>query len=199
GVVAVVVIVGLVKWIRVAAFEASVAKAKAESSMPKKHVSSYAQAKKNEAARMTEPQKLVESVKKVAPPQVVVAEEKPRLEKAVPEKVSVEKAPAEKTLSENPPEPKTIKAAAVKNVTAVVRAHSNSWLNVKIDGKTIFQGILKKGNFATWNAVKSVEISGKDIDELEFEVNGKSIGKLSRHDMKARKVRITPEGLTVEK
>jgi cytoskeletal protein RodZ len=86
-----------------------------------------------------------------------------------------------------------------KTAEVTVRAKMNSWLSVKADGQTVFRQILKKGSSETWHASKKIEISGKDVDVLEFEVNGKSIGKLSRRDVKARKVVVTPEGLTVEK
>jgi cytoskeletal protein RodZ len=86
-----------------------------------------------------------------------------------------------------------------KTAEVTVRAKMNSWLSVKADGQTVFRQILKKGSSETWRASKKIEISGKDVDALEFEVNGKNIGKLSRRDVKARKVVVTPEGLTVEK
>ena len=86
-----------------------------------------------------------------------------------------------------------------KSAEVTVRAKMNSWLSVKADGQTVFRQILKKGSSETWRASKKIEISGKDVDALEFEVNGKNIGKLSRRDVKARKVVVTPEGLTVEK
>lgn len=86
-----------------------------------------------------------------------------------------------------------------KMAEVTVRAKMNSWLSVKADGQTVFRQILKKGSSETWRASKKIEISGKDVDALEFEVNGKNIGRLSRRDMKARKVVVTPEGLTVEK
>jgi cytoskeletal protein RodZ len=85
------------------------------------------------------------------------------------------------------------------SATLTVRAGVTAWLTVKCDGSTVFKGSLKKGSFETWHAVKKIEISGKEVDGLEFEVNGKTIGKLGRHGAKARKVIVTPDGLTVEK
>jgi cytoskeletal protein RodZ len=85
------------------------------------------------------------------------------------------------------------------NVTVAVRAKSNSWLNVKVDGVTVFQTTLKKGAVQAWNAKKTIDISGRNMDELDIEVNGKAVGRLGRRNMKVKKVRITPEGLSVEK
>ncbi|MBF0593535.1 MAG: DUF4115 domain-containing protein [Candidatus Omnitrophica bacterium] len=96
--------------------------------------------------------------------------------------------------AQNAPEEK-----AVRRVTLAVRASVTAWLTVKCDGSTVFKGSLKKGSSESWNAAKKIEISGKEVDGLEYEVNGKTIGKLSRRDTKARRVIITPEGLSVEK
>jgi hypothetical protein len=104
------------------------------------------------------------------------------------------KAPAQTVTDQN-----TIAAKATKKVSVAVRAVNNSWLTVRVDGSPVFQGILKKGTSDSWSAAKTITISGKDIDQLEFEVNGKPIGRLNRRGVPAKRIRITPEGLTVEK
>jgi cytoskeletal protein RodZ len=100
------------------------------------------------------------------------------------EKVAPEAAPAVK---------------AVKKASLTVRAPITVWLKVRVDGSTVYQGSLKKGNFETWSGSKRVEVSGKGITQLELEVNGKSIGKLGRPDTNAKKIIVTPEGMSVEK
>ena len=85
-----------------------------------------------------------------------------------------------------------------KPVSVTVRASRKTWLRVKSDGDTLFQSVLKKGDVETWVADKQVEISG-GIDKLEFEINGKLIGKLGRQDRRAKTIRITKDGLTVQK
>ncbi|MBF0123642.1 MAG: DUF4115 domain-containing protein, partial [Candidatus Omnitrophica bacterium] len=90
-------------------------------------------------------------------------------------------------------------AKVSKKVSLTVRAKSTAWLNVKVDGNTVFQGSLKKNNHVTWDAQKKIELSGKDIDQLEYEANGKAIGKVGRPNSRVKKVIVTPEGLSVEK
>jgi len=85
-----------------------------------------------------------------------------------------------------------------KNVLLSVRAQKNTWLQVKVDGSTVFESILKKGVAETWVAQKEIELSGKNINQLEFEVNGKMIGSLGREDSQAKKVVITKNGLSVK-
>jgi hypothetical protein len=102
----------------------------------------------------------------------------------VSEKVTPEAAPAVK---------------AVKKASLTVRAPITVWLKVRVDGSTVYQGSLKKGNFETWSGSKKIEVSGKGITHLELEVNGKSVGKLGRPDTNAKKIIVTPEGMSVEK
>ena len=51
----------------------------------------------------------------------------------------------------------------------------------------------------SWSADNQIELSGKNIDQLDMEVNGKHIGSLGGGAHKIRKVLITQEGLTVKK
>lgn len=90
-------------------------------------------------------------------------------------------------------------ARSTGRVAVTVRAQTTTWITVRCDGATVFQDRLKKGTAESWSSAKKIEISVQDLGALEFEVNGKNIGKIARRDMKARKVIVTPEGLTVEK
>ncbi|MFA5087897.1 MAG: RodZ domain-containing protein [Candidatus Omnitrophota bacterium] len=91
------------------------------------------------------------------------------------------------------------KAKAEKNVSLTVMAKNNTWLQVKSDGVVVFQSTLQKGFPETWTADEKVELSGKNISELEFELNGKMIGSLGRSDRGARKLVVTKDGLSVKK
>ena len=49
------------------------------------------------------------------------------------------------------------------------------------------------------DADREILLSGKNINELDLEVNGSHLGALGSDQRRARKVRITKEGLTVNK
>ncbi len=87
----------------------------------------------------------------------------------------------------------------VTNISLTLRARKNSWLNVKADGQTVFQGTLSVGDVETWKANDKIEISGKNLNQLEFELNGRMIGTLGRADRKAKMVIIAKDGLKVVK
>ncbi len=98
------------------------------------------------------------------------------------------------------PPPAPIHSPAVnKNTTLTVKAKKNCWLQVKTDGNIVFQSALKKGDVNTWTANEKIEVTGKDINSLEYEVNGQMIGVLGRADREARKLIVTKEGMAVKK
>ena len=83
------------------------------------------------------------------------------------------------------------------NVTLTVRAKKNSWLRVISDDEVVFQSTLRLGSVETWIAKEEIQISGKNINFLEFELNGKMIGVLGREDRKVKKLIVTKDGLKV--
>lgn len=80
-----------------------------------------------------------------------------------------------------------------------VRAKENSWLRVKTDGKTIFQGMFRRGLSETWSAKEKLELSLGDAGAVELEVNGKRMPSLGRRGEAVKSVKITKEGLAVGK
>ena len=84
-------------------------------------------------------------------------------------------------------------------VEVAVRANKNTWIQVKADERIVFQMTLNKGAMESWSADNSIQISGRDLEQLDMEVNGKHIGSLGGGERKIKKVLITREGLTVKK
>ncbi len=106
---------------------------------------------------------------------------------------------------EIPPIPKPVQSPSItpvpviqKDIILTVRAKQNSWLRVKVDNDIVFQSTLRLGAVETWTADNEIEISGKNINQLEFDLNGKMIGTLGRKDRNAKKVVITKHGLSVK-
>jgi len=84
-------------------------------------------------------------------------------------------------------------------VEVAVRAIKDTWLRVKADGHVVFETTLSKGSMESWSADNQIELSGRDIEQLDMEVNGKHIGTLGGGERRIRRVLITQEGLTVKK
>jgi len=89
--------------------------------------------------------------------------------------------------------------SADNKVEVAVRASKDIWLLVKTDGRVVFETTLSKGSMESWSADNRIELSGRDIELLDMEVNGKHIGPLGGGERKIKKVLITQEGLTVKK
>ncbi len=103
----------------------------------------------------------------------------------------------EAPLKEEEPSPSP-PAKQAKEVRLTVKAKKSGWLQVKVDGSLVFQSILNSGATETWEAEQSIELSGKNIHSLEYEVNGKVLGELGRNDRSARRVVITKDGFSVK-
>lgn len=84
-------------------------------------------------------------------------------------------------------------------VEVAVRATKDTWIQVKTDDKVVFQMTLSKGSMESWSAQKRIQLSGRNIEQLDMEVNGKHIGTLGGGERRIRRVLITQEGLTVKK
>jgi cytoskeletal protein RodZ len=144
-----------------------------------------------------------EEVKKEEPPQ-----EEVKLEPPAPPPVPVAVAPVEEPAQEAKPiepEPRMIEAKSRpapengKPVNLTVRAKKKGWLQVKVDGNTVFQSSLQKGAVENWQADDKIELTGNNILALELEVNGKMIGSVGRGgEGRARKLIVTKDGLSVK-
>jgi hypothetical protein len=84
-------------------------------------------------------------------------------------------------------------------VEVAVRAVKDTWIQVKADDRIVFETTLSKGSMETWDADDHIELSGRHIEQLDMEVNGRHVGSLGGGERRIRKVLITKEGLTVKK
>jgi len=84
-------------------------------------------------------------------------------------------------------------------VEVAVRATRDTWMQVKADDKVVFQMTLNKGAMEDWTAENRLQISGRNLEQLDMEVNGRHIGSLGNGERRIRRIVITKEGLTVKK
>ena len=78
-----------------------------------------------------------------------------------------------------------------------IRAKEDCWLKAVVDGKVVFQNILKKGRFETWEADERIELSLGNAGGIELEVNGKLFSPLGRRGQVVKRILINKEGLQV--
>ncbi len=80
-----------------------------------------------------------------------------------------------------------------------IHALDDCWVQARLDGKVIFQNILKKGRFESWTAEDKVELSLGSAGGVRLEVNGKIIPSLGRKNQVVKNIVITKYGLKVGK
>jgi cytoskeletal protein RodZ len=96
--------------------------------------------------------------------------------------------------------PSTITIPQDKPVTSIklgIRAKEDCWIQLKADGRMIFQNILKKGRYESWKADKKIEFSLGNAGVVDLEVNGKLVSNLGRRGQVIKNIVITREGLTI--
>ena len=89
-------------------------------------------------------------------------------------------------------------AAPAVNVRLILRAKADCYVQVKTDGHTVFQGILKKAKAATWTAKEKISLSLGNAGAVELEVNGRPIPPLGRKGQALKNIVITRDGLSVQ-
>lgn len=80
-----------------------------------------------------------------------------------------------------------------------IHALDDCWVQARLDGKVIFQSVLKKGRFESWTAEDKVELSLGSAGGVRLEVNGKIIPSLGRKNQVVKNILITKYGLKVGK
>jgi cytoskeleton protein RodZ len=87
-----------------------------------------------------------------------------------------------------------------KPVTVIklgIRAKEDCWIQLKADGRMVFQNILKKGRYESWQADQKIEFSLGNAGVVDLEVNGKLVSNLGRRGQVIKNIVITREGLTI--
>ena len=61
-----------------------------------------------------------------------------------------------------------------------IKARKDTWLQLKSDGKVVFQHILGGGKEESWEAKDNFELWVGDAESLTLSLNGKPLGSLGR-------------------
>lgn len=78
-----------------------------------------------------------------------------------------------------------------------IRARENCWVSLKIDGRSVFQTVLQKGRFESWQAKEKMELSLGNAGGVELEVNGQVLSNLGKRGEAVKNILITKEGLKI--
>jgi len=146
--------------------------------------------KKPQQAPFEKKIKEVQEIKKAKPKPPV-----PQVVRSAPALVATPAAVPPPAAAVKPP----VEKKQTKPVTLMIVVKKKGWLQVKVDGNLVFQSTINEGAKETWEAEKSIELSGKSIHNLDFTLNGKELAPLGRADRTARRLIVTPKGLSVKK
>lgn len=84
-----------------------------------------------------------------------------------------------------------------KKIVLVIKAKDKCWLQVKVDGKVVFQNVLAKGSSESWQAYEKIELWLGNAGAVQFELNGRLLQKIGRPGQTLRHVVVTRAGLSI--
>lgn len=85
-----------------------------------------------------------------------------------------------------------------KELRIALKAKEDCWVRVYVDGKTVFQSILKKGRQESWQAEKKIVLDVGNAGALILEVDGKILSPLGRRGQVIKDILITREGVSIK-
>lgn len=94
-------------------------------------------------------------------------------------------------------EPATEKRKKQK-INLTVRPKKTTWISVRVDGVDLSRSTLAKGASESWQALESIEISGKNLGDLEFELNGQAQSSFGRTHKRIKKIIVNQDGFKVQ-
>lgn len=115
-----------------------------------------------------------------------------------------------KTVSKNIKKPtkrteqKTVRLPSVSKkiqgeVNASLTAKRDCFIRVKVDGKVLFEGVLKKGMSENWKGSREIEFRIADGSAVYLEVNGKSLPALTSSRKSIKSLKVNSSGISVIK
>ncbi len=76
-----------------------------------------------------------------------------------------------------------------------ISANKDCWMQVKVDGKTLFQGVLKSGHAEKWQATDGFELWVGNAGGIELSINNKSLPAVGKSGEVVRGIKISHTGL----
>lgn len=98
-----------------------------------------------------------------------------------------------------PLSPKKVSLVDKDSLYVSLIARKDCFVTVKVEGKIVFEGVLKRGVVENWKANKEIEFNLSDGSAVEIEVNGKFLPHLTKARRPIKSLKITPAGISVEK
>ncbi|MFA5089828.1 MAG: RodZ domain-containing protein [Candidatus Omnitrophota bacterium] len=94
---------------------------------------------------------------------------------------------------------KVTEIPAAKFIRLDMRAREDCLVEVKVDGRLLFRGVLRKGRSESWQAKERIVLFLGNAGVADLEINGKRIPQLGKKGQPRRNIVITKSGLEMER
>ncbi|MCK9573287.1 MAG: DUF4115 domain-containing protein [Candidatus Omnitrophica bacterium] len=82
---------------------------------------------------------------------------------------------------------------------ASLTAKRDCFVKVKVDGKVLFEGVLRKGTSESWKGNREIEFKISDGSAVYLEVNGKSLPSLTSSHKSIKSLKVNSSGISIVK
>ena len=83
----------------------------------------------------------------------------------------------------------------LESIKLAIQAKENTYLQVSVDGSTVFRQVLRKGQTESWVAKDKIELTIANAAGVELELNGKILPPLGRRNQPIKNILINRDGL----
>lgn len=83
----------------------------------------------------------------------------------------------------------------LESIKLAIQAKENTYLQVSVDGSTMFRQVLRKGQTESWVAKDKIELTIANAAGVELELNGKILPPLGRRNQPIKNILINRDGL----
>ncbi|MCK9615872.1 MAG: DUF4115 domain-containing protein [Candidatus Omnitrophica bacterium] len=84
-------------------------------------------------------------------------------------------------------------------VNAALTAKRDCFIRTKVDGKVLFEGVIKKGMSESWKGNREIEFKISDGSAVYLEVNGKSLPSLTSSSKSIKSLKVNSSGISIVK
>jgi len=90
-------------------------------------------------------------------------------------------------------------AAKSKVITVSLTTKKDCFVRANVDGKILFEGVLRKGVAETWRAGKEINLKLSDGSAVIIDVNGSTIPPISSRPRAIKSLKINSQGISIVK
>lgn len=119
-------------------------------------------------------------------------------EEAIKETAKPKSSSLKSTNQEEKKQNTHLRSEASSLVRIGLKARKDTWVQIKVDGKNVFQGTLRKGSVESWQAKNKIILSVHNANDIDLDFQDKQLYPLSHKKQAMKNIVFTKEGMSTQ-